>query len=116
MIRELTLLILGDLDPYRRITARAPSPHPIPEGPLKHKGRNVVERGYARLKQWRRLSPSYDKLAVVSRESIVLNGVIACLQHLSDMPRDSRQATTYIGYDSSTWTLIHVRPQVETIQ
>lgn len=87
-------------------------PYPATDAP----NPTTLSAAKSRLKQWRRLSPSYDKLAVVSRESIVLNGVIACLQHLSDMPRDSRQATTYIGYDSSTWTLIHVRPQVETIQ
>src|SRR5699024_9919971 len=53
---------------------------------IKYKGRNVIERGYARLKQWRGLATRYDKLAVVYRAAVVLNGVIAWLQHLSDTP------------------------------
>ena len=31
----------------------------------KYRGRNVVERGYSRLKQWRRLAKRYDKLAII---------------------------------------------------
>lgn len=54
--------------------------------PIKYKGRNVVERGYARLKQWRGLATRYDKLAIVYRAAVVLNGIIAWLQHLSDTP------------------------------
>ena len=53
---------------------------------LKYKGRNVVERGYARLKQWRGLATRYDKLGIVYRAAVVLNGIIAWLQHLSDTP------------------------------
>lgn len=41
---------------------------------IKYKGRNVIERGYARLKQWRGLATRYDKLAVVYRAAVVLNG------------------------------------------
>ena len=43
---------------------------------IKYKGRNVVERGYSRLKQRRGLATRYDKLAVVFRAAVVLNGVI----------------------------------------
>ena len=53
---------------------------------LKYKGRNVIERGSARLKQWRGLATRYDKLGIVYRAAVVLNGIIAWLQHLSDMP------------------------------
>lgn len=53
---------------------------------LKYKGRKVVERGYACLKQWRGLATRYDKLAIVYRAAVVLNGIIAWLQHLSDVP------------------------------
>lgn len=53
---------------------------------LKYKGRNVVERGYARLQQWRGLATKYDKLAIVYRAADVLNRIIAWLQHLSDTP------------------------------
>ncbi|SMY02642.1 Transposase DDE domain-containing protein [Brevibacterium linens ATCC 9172] len=53
---------------------------------MKYKGRNVIERGYARLKQWRGLATRYDKLGIVYRAAVVLNGVTAWLQHLSDTP------------------------------
>jgi len=52
----------------------------------KYKRRNVIERGYARLKQWRGLATRYDKLAIVYRAAVVLNGNVAWLQHLSDTP------------------------------
>lgn len=50
----------------------------------KYRDRNVVERGFNRLKQWRALATRYDKLAVVYRAGVVLNGVVAWLEHLSD--------------------------------
>lgn len=52
----------------------------------RYRGRNVIERGYCRLKQWRGLATRYDKLAVVYRAAVVLNGVIAWLNHLTDTP------------------------------
>ncbi len=52
----------------------------------KYRGRNVIERGYCRLKQWRGLANRYDKLAVVYRAAVVLNGVIAWLNYLTDTP------------------------------
>lgn len=52
----------------------------------KYRGRNVVERGYSRLKQWRGLATRYDKLATIYRAAVVLNGVIAWLKHLRDTP------------------------------
>nr|WP_245802126.1 IS5 family transposase [Corynebacterium pacaense] len=52
----------------------------------KYRGRNVIERGYCRLKQWRGLATRYDKLAIVYRAAVVLNGVIAWLNLLQDTP------------------------------
>jgi transposase len=52
----------------------------------RYRGRNVIERGYCRLKQWRGLATRYDKLAIVYRAAVVLNGVIAWLNHLRDTP------------------------------
>lgn len=52
----------------------------------KYRGRNVIERGYSRLKQWRALATRYDKLAIVYRAAVVLNAAIAWLHHLSDTP------------------------------
>ena len=48
--------------------------------------RNVIERRFCHLKQWRGLATRYDKLAVVYRSAVVLNAVIAWARHLSDMP------------------------------
>lgn len=52
----------------------------------KYRRRNVIERGYCRLKQWRGLATRYDKLAIVYRAAVVLNGVIAWLNYLRDTP------------------------------
>ncbi|WP_244373400.1 transposase [Rhodococcus sp. ZPP] len=51
-----------------------------------YRGRNVVERRFCHLKQWRGLATRYDKLAIVYRAAVVLNTVIAWTQHLSEMP------------------------------
>lgn len=52
----------------------------------KYRGRNVVERSFNTMKQWRGLATRYDKLGIVYRSAVVLNGVIAWLKHLSDTP------------------------------
>ena len=49
-----------------------------------YKNRNVIERGYCRIKQWRGLATRYDKHAVVYRAAVVLNAVIAWTKTLSD--------------------------------
>lgn len=46
-----------------------------------YKGRNVVERRFCHVKQWRGLATRYDKLAVVFRAAVVLNAVIAWTHH-----------------------------------
>lgn len=53
--------------------------------PVDYRNRNVVERRFSHLKQWRGLATRYDKLAVVYRAAAVLNAVIAWTRHLSDM-------------------------------
>lgn len=50
-----------------------------------YRNRNVIERRFAHLKQWRGLATRYDKLATVYRAAAVLNAVIAWTRHLSDM-------------------------------
>ncbi len=42
-----------------------------------YKNRNVIERRYCHIKQWRALATRYDKHAVVYRAAVVLNAVIA---------------------------------------
>lgn len=49
-----------------------------------YKRRNVVERSFNVLKQWRGLATRYDKLAVVYRAAAVLAAVIAWLRGLRD--------------------------------
>lgn len=51
-----------------------------------YRGRNVIERGFCRLKQWRGLATRYDKLAIVYRCAVVLNAVIAWTRRLGDTP------------------------------
>lgn len=50
-----------------------------------YKGRNVIERRFCHLKQWRALATRYDKLAITYRAAAVLNAVIAWTRRLSDM-------------------------------
>jgi transposase len=48
-----------------------------------YSNRDVVERRFCHLKQWRGLATRYDKLAVVYRAAAVLNAVIAWTRYLS---------------------------------
>jgi putative transposase len=45
-----------------------------------YKGRNVVERFFNRMKNWRGLASRYDKLAVVFRGSVVLAAIVDWLR------------------------------------
>jgi putative transposase len=54
--------------------------------PTDYRHRNVIERRFCHLKQWRGLATRYDKLATVYRAAAVLNAVIAWTRHLSDTP------------------------------
>jgi transposase len=49
-----------------------------------YRGRNVIERRFCHLKQWRGLATRYDKLAIVYRAAALLNAVIAWARHLSN--------------------------------
>ena len=51
-----------------------------------YRGRNVIERRYCHIKQWRGLATRYDKHAITYRAAVVLNAVIAWTRRLSDMP------------------------------
>lgn len=46
-----------------------------------YKARNVVERFFNRMKQWRGLASRYDKHALVYRGSVVLAAIIDWLTH-----------------------------------
>ena len=49
-------------------------------------GRNVIERRFCHLKQWRGLATRYDKHALTYRAAVILHAVIAWTHQLSDMP------------------------------
>ncbi len=51
-----------------------------------YKGRNVIERGFNVVKQWRGLATRYDKLAIVYRGAAVLRAITLWLPYLSDTP------------------------------
>jgi putative transposase len=51
-----------------------------------YKGRNVVERSFNVLKQWRGLATRYDKLAITYRGGVVLGAIICWLRELGDTP------------------------------
>jgi transposase len=52
--------------------------------PVDYCGRNVVERSFNHLKQWRGLATRYDKLALTYRSGAVLHAVITWTTALSD--------------------------------
>jgi transposase len=47
-----------------------------------YRGRNVVERSFNTVKQWRGLATRYDKLALVYRGAAVLRAITIWLKHL----------------------------------
>ena len=51
-----------------------------------YKGRNVVERSFNAIKQWRGLATRYDKLALTYRGGVVLAAIVTWLRALSDTP------------------------------
>ena len=83
-----------------------------------YKGRNVIERQYAHLKQWRGLATRYDKYAIIYRAAVVLNAVLAWSTALSDTPewrvrtdrrsrssaREARRGSAPAGMSVRTWT------------
>lgn len=50
----------------------------------KYKGRNVVERSFCTIKQWRALATRYDKLALTYRAGVMLSAVCTWLRYLAD--------------------------------
>ena len=52
----------------------------------RYRGRNVVERSYNAIKQWRGLATRYDKLAITYRAGLLIRAVVMWLQALGDTP------------------------------
>ncbi|MBW9121917.1 IS5 family transposase [Microbacterium trichothecenolyticum] len=59
---------------------------PVELDAVDYKNRNVIERRYCHIKQWRGLATRYDKHAVIYRAAVVLNAVIAWSRQLSCRP------------------------------
>jgi transposase len=59
---------------------------PISYDRADYRNRNVIERRFAALKQWRGIATRYDKLAIVYRAAAVLHAVIAWTKRLGDTP------------------------------
>lgn len=53
---------------------------PVSYDRAEYKGRNVIERGFNVLKQWRALATRYDKHAVTYRGAVVLASIITWLR------------------------------------
>lgn len=53
---------------------------PVTYDRVEYTGRNVVERGFNVLKQWRALATRYDKYALTYRGGIVLAAILAWLR------------------------------------
>jgi transposase len=47
-----------------------------------YRGRNVIERSFNTVKQWRGLATRYDKLSIVYRGAAVLRAITIWLKHL----------------------------------
>ncbi|WP_025780813.1 IS5/IS1182 family transposase, partial [Brevibacterium sp. VCM10] len=45
-----------------------------------YRNRNVVERSFAYVKQWRGLATRYDKLAITYRAAVVLGAILTWLR------------------------------------
>lgn len=53
---------------------------PVTYDPVAYKGRNVVERAFNTVKQWRGLATRYDKHAVIYRGAVILAAIITWLR------------------------------------
>ncbi|OJG06994.1 Transposase DDE domain protein [Pseudonocardia autotrophica] len=51
-----------------------------------YRGRNVVERGFCEVKQWRGLATRYDKLTLTYRGGVVLKTIVTWLRALGGTP------------------------------
>ena len=75
--------------PTRSVTDAAAAPPagaPLAFDAARYRDRNVVERSYAAMKQWRGLATRYDKLAVIYRAAAVMHDVITWCRHIRDTP------------------------------
>jgi transposase len=54
---------------------------PVSYDAVAYRGRNVVERAFNQLKNWRGIATRYDKHAIVFRGAVVLASILLWLRH-----------------------------------
>ena len=59
---------------------------PVSYDTTDYNNRNIIERRFCHLKQWRGLATRHNKLATTYRSAVALNAIIAWTRHLSDTP------------------------------
>jgi len=75
--RGITVVIPERADQQGHRTRRgSQGGRPVTYDRERYKDRNVIERSYEQLKQWRGLATRYDKLAVIYRGGAVLRSII----------------------------------------
>ena len=85
--RRITAVIPQPSDQVRNRMARGSTGGRPPNfDATRYRDRNVVERSYAAMKQWRGLATRYDKLATIYRAAAVLHAVISWCRHIGDTP------------------------------
>lgn len=85
--RGITAVIPEPDDQKRHRTRRGSrGGRPVSYDAVDYRNRNVIERRYCHIKQWRGLATRYDKHALIYRAAIILNAVIAWTRQLSDTP------------------------------
>ena len=86
--RGITAVIPERADPQgHRLRRCAAGGRPVSYDRERYKDRNVIERSYEQLKQWRGLATRYDKLAVIYRGGAVLRSIILWLRSpIGDTP------------------------------
>ncbi len=85
--RGITTVIPQPSDQVRHRLARGSAGGRPPSfDATRYRDRNVVERSYALMKQWRGLATRYDKHATIYRAAAVLHAVITWCRNMGDTP------------------------------
>ncbi len=85
--RGITAVIPQPSDQLRHRRARGSAGGRPPNfDATRYRDRNVVERSYALMKQWRGLATRYDKHATIYRAAAVLHAVITWCRNFEDTP------------------------------
>jgi transposase len=69
-----------------RLRRRSRGGRPPAFDAVDYRGRNVIERSFNDVKQWRGLATRFDKLAIVYRGAAVLHAILRWLKRLGDTP------------------------------